>query len=183
MITAVALGAVLGLFIWSTYSVVVLDHTDIYAENGLLENIQATLLAIACIAFLVPTAFEKRSDKLILFLCSLLCLAFVLRELDVETFDVHGAVKFIGSGAGRNTIIAAALIVLLSYAAFRVSYYKKRVAEFIRSRAGLLLMMGGVLIIIGDAFEKYDWIDYHAYIEEMFELFGYTLILLAAFAL
>src|SRR5688572_24415927 len=139
VISAVILGALLGLLIWSAYSVVALNRTDIYAENALLENIQAVLLAGACIVFLGPAAFEKRSDKLILLSCSWLCLAFVLRELDVERLDVPDSLKFIGSGTGRNVLIAGGALILISYAAFWFSYYKSRITEFLRSRSGLLL--------------------------------------------
>lgn len=182
IICAVIVGGTLGLFLWSAYSVVVLNRTDIYAENGLLENIQAVLLVIAGIAFFAPIAFEKRSDKLILCFCSLLCFSFVLRELDVEDLDVHDALKFIGSGAGRNTILAAAFIAVFSYAAFWFSYYKKQAVQFLRSKAGVLLMAGGVLLIVGEVFEKESSIAYHVYLEEMVELVGYVVILLAAFA-
>jgi len=111
---------ILGVFtafsLWSAHSVLILDNTSIYAENGLLEILQAILLAIGCIVFLVPAALHKRSERLILLFCSLLCYSFVVRELDVERLNVPDAVKFIGSGIGRNTSLALAFGAMLIYA-------------------------------------------------------------------
>jgi hypothetical protein len=100
LISAATMGAFFGLLSWSAYAVFVSNHPAIYAENGLLENAQAILGAIACLVFLASTALEKRSDKLILLSCSLLCSSFVLREVDVDQLAVHDALMLLGSGGG-----------------------------------------------------------------------------------
>ena len=115
--------------------------------------------------------------------CSLLCYSFVLRELDVEKFDIPYPLIFIGSGAGRNVTIAVAFIAILACAAlgnFRV--YEKAAKGFIKSRSGILLIAGGVFLFIGEFFEKYEAIVNHIYWEELSELFACVLILVSSLA-
>jgi hypothetical protein len=182
IISAILIGAWIGIVFWSMRSLFN-DQAGIYAENGLIENMQASLLAVSCIVYLAAAAFAKKPGKLIPLFFSLLCYSFVLRELDMEKFNIPYALKFLGSGAGRNATIAAAFIAILAIAAlgdFR--YYAKAAIGFIKSRAGILLIAGGVFILIGDFFEKFEGIVDHVYFEEITELFAYVLILLSALA-
>ena len=181
-LSVVTMGAFFALFLWTAHSVFILNITSIYAENGLIENIQVILLTISCIVFLIPLATEKKPEKLILLFCSLLCYSFILRELNFESLDVPNAIKFISYGVGRNVTLTVAFVALFSYAAFRFSYYKNVSIYFIRSKSGILLMVGGIFLIVGDLFEKRPSIIHHVYWEELFELCGYCFILLSAFA-
>ena len=97
----------LGLLFWSSYSVYARNKTSIYAENGLLENIQVITIAIV---------YQKRTDKLILLFFSFLCLSFALREVDVEDLSIPSVLKYIGSGIGRNVLLAAGFVTMFSYA-------------------------------------------------------------------
>ena len=171
-----------GFTLWSASSVFYKNHVQFYAENGFLENTQVLLLVFASIVFLATAALEKRSDKLILVFCFVLCIAFLLRELDMEDFDIPYALISIGSGVGRNTILAVAFASILIGAAFKGSHYKKAAVEFARSKPGWLLMAGGVFLWIGDFLEKNSVHHHHVFIEEMSEFFGYVLILLSSIA-
>jgi hypothetical protein len=181
-LSAVTLAAFSVLFLWTAHSVFILNNTDIYVENGLLENIQAILLIISCIVFLIPIAVEKNPEKLILLFCSLLCYSFILREVDFDELDVNDTIKYFFSGVFRNISITVAFIVLFSCAAFRFSYYINASISFIRSKSGILLMSGGFLLITGDLLEKSSSIIHHVYWEELLELCGCCFILLSAFA-
>ena len=172
----------LAFVVWSAHSVFMLGNEAIYGENGPLEALQALILAISCIVFIVPVALKKERDKLILLFCSLLCVSFVLRELDVERLDVHSAVKFLGSGVGRNTMLTVAFMALFAYAAFNFSYYKKESITFLKSKPGVLLMLGGLFLWVGNLFEKRYSIMNNVFFEEILELCGYYFILLSAFA-
>ena len=143
LLCLVILGSFIVVFLWSAYSVFILNNNTIYAENGPLENLQSILLAISCIVYLGPIALKREQERLILLFCSLLCCNFVLRELDVEDLDVPSALKFIGSGVGRNSIFSVAFMALFCFAAFRLSYYKKASILFLRSKSGILLILGG----------------------------------------
>ena len=169
-----------GVFFWLGYSVYILDQSDIYAENGVLENIQVFTLLAACITFFLPVIYQKREDKLILVFFALLCLAFILREVDVEKLDIPSILIFMGSGIGRNILLAFGFITIIIYAVLNNTYYQNLVKVFILSKEGILLIIAGLLLGIGDYFEHAKLLHHHVFIEEMFELSGYTVILLTA---
>jgi hypothetical protein len=175
-------GAFCALALWSAHDVFVIGDPALYAEDGFLESVQAGLLASGALVFLAPFALRKEQGKLVYGFCSLLCYSFVVRELDVERLNVPEVVKFIGSGIGRNVSLALAFSAILIYALANFSYYKKAGLQFLKSRPGILLMLGGVLLQIGDMFEKNYGLQYHVFYEEFSELTGYALILLSALA-
>lgn len=172
----------MGVFLWYAHSVFILNDATVYSENGPLENLQAIVLVICTLAFLIPVAQNKGSAKLILLSCSWLCFSFVLRELDVERLNVPYVIKLIGSGGGRNAMLALGFLALLVCAAAKFSYYKKAGILFLKSKPGILLMLAGVFLVIGDVFENSHSIIHNVFFEESFELLGYGLILLSAFA-
>lgn len=112
--------------------------------------------------------------------CSLLCLSFAFRELDVERLDVHSVFKLLGSGTGRNIILGLAFTTLIVYAATKFSYYKKACIMFSTSKPGILLISAGLLLIVGCVFEENESIIQNVFFEEIFELGGYSLIFLSA---
>jgi hypothetical protein len=181
-LSTIAVTGFLGFALWSTYAVFVWNRTDLHVENGLIENTQVVLLLIACLAFLAPIAFETRSNKLILLFYSLLCYSFILRELEVQEFDIPEVLIFIGSGVGRNIIGTVAFTAIVSYALFHFSYYKKAAIEFLSSRSGILVLLGGGFLFLGHGIENQKALIHHEYFEEIFELCGYVFILLAACA-
>ncbi|MDP1765278.1 MAG: hypothetical protein Q8K83_00095 [Methylotenera sp.] len=156
------------------------DQTHIYAENGIIENIQAYLLAIACIIYLVTGTLEKKSYKLIFLFCSLICYASTLRELEVEKFDIPHALIFIGHGIGLKITVGALAFAIFVCATLNFSYQKNEAVRFARSKSGQLLIAGAAFLLIGDFFEKNKEILHHVFFEEITELFGYTLILLSS---
>ena len=164
---------------WAGHAVFVLNNSTMYSEYGPVENLQALVLALSCVAFLAPVVLGKKTEKLVLLSCSLLCFAFLLRELDVKRLDIDRTLKFIGSGVGRNVIMATAFTALLSYAAYHWSYYKRRVVPFLRSRVGMLMIAGGCFLVLGDIFEKSHRIVHYGFFEEIAELCGFCLILVA----
>jgi len=170
----------LGVIFWSFYSVYVFNQTTIYAENGLLENVQVLTLSIAGLFFFLPIVRQKRNDKLFLLFFAFLCLAFVLREVDIEDLNVPNFLIVIGSGAGRNIILATGFFAIFSCSLFNLTHYKKVLRNFL-SRCGVLIVTAGILLCIGDFFEKVSSIQHNMFYEEMFELLGYVLILLVAF--
>lgn len=183
IISAATVCAWLGFLLWASYAVFWGGATRIYAENALIETIQACVLAIACLVYLVTAVLEKRSDKPILLACCLLCYLFVLRELDVEKFDLPQAVIFVGSGIGRNASVALGFVAIFIYAVFNdFSFYLAKALEFARSRPGVLLMTGGLCLLFGQFFEKNDTIRHHVFFEEIVELSGYVFILLSSIA-
>lgn len=184
LISIVTLFAYFGFGLWAAFSVFLEGHSHIYAENGLIENLQAGMLAFACVFYLLTAFFSKRSDKLIILFCALLCYGFVLREVDVERFDVPSWILFVGSGWGRNAILTLVFFVIISCAVWRDFYfYKNASIAFVKSRPGVLWLVGGVFLLVGDFFEKHNAITHHVFFEEMAELLGCVFILLSSIAI
>jgi len=170
----------LGVVIWSTYSVYGLNYAAFYMENGWLENAQVLTLSIACLVFFLPVVCQRRDDKLFLLFFSLLCLSFVLREVDVEKLEVPNILIFFGSGTGRNVMLATGFIAIFAWAVFNIKHYKKTLSSFALSSVSILFVAAGLFLCIGGFFEKLDFVQHHVFFEEILEFSGYVLILLAA---
>ncbi len=170
---------ILAIVLWSFYAVMLLDDPSVYAENNLLESTQALTLALAWVFFLVPVFDSVRNDRLIAVFLSLLSLGFILRELDVEQFDLPNLLILLGSGKGRNLLLGTGLLLTLVTALFKFRYYLSLSRCFFRHGAGIATLFAGLFLVVGDIFEKID-IPYHVLYEESLELVGYAILLLAA---
>jgi hypothetical protein len=178
-ISNVTQALILAIVLWSFYAVMLLDDLSVYAENNLLESTQALTLALALVFFLVPVFDSVRNDRLIAVFMSLLSLGFILRELDVEQFDLPNILILLGSGKGRNLLLGTGLLLTLATALFKFRYYLSLSRCFFRHGAGIATLFAGLFLVIGDMFEKID-IPYHVLYEESLELVGYAILLLAA---
>ena len=167
---------------WSAYSYFALGNLQISQEDGFLENGQVFFLIAACILFLIPVFKRCTNGRLILLFCSWLCLNFVLREVDVENYDVPGWMIFIGSGMGRNLILLAGYVAIFMAASLKMKYYFGQSLRFLRSKEAFLLILGGVFLILGLVFEKYWDVPHHEFWEELMEFVGYFLIVLSSIA-
>jgi|TARA_B110000503_G_scaffold106153_1_gene158478 hypothetical protein len=178
-ISNVTQALILAIVLWSFYAVMLLDDSTVYAENNLLESTQVLTLALALVFFLVPVFDSVRNDRLIATFMSLLSLGFILRELDVEQFDLPNILIVLGSGKGRNLLLGAGLLLTFATALFKFRYYLSLSRCFFRHGAGITTLLAGLFLVIGDMFEKID-IPYHVLYEESLELIGYAILLLAA---
>ena len=174
---------ILGLSCYFSYSVYLLNQTSIYLESGPIENIQVFILTIACLVFLLPVIRQTRTDKLLLLFFAFLCLSFILREVDIEYLDIPNVLKFLGAGIGRKVMLVIGFIGMLFYAMLNMAHYKNILKLFFVSKEGVLIIMAGMFLYIGSFFEKTNLVQHRTFFEEMSELIGYLLILLAALAL
>ena len=184
-VVSAILGAWLGFSALASYSLFVEGNVNVYAENGILETLQAVLLALSCLIFLATATWEKGTGRLVVLFCALLCYGFVLREVDVETLDIPDLLILLGSGTGRNASLAVGLILLCLGALFAGFRAQLRLGlDFARSRAGLLLLSGLGFLLLSDVFEKQvlGSVPHHVFFEEMSELLGDVMILLSAVA-
>ena len=128
-----ALVWIVGVIFWSLFSGVWLENTSVFSENGLLENVQALTLIITLFFFLAPTFNRFRSDRLLgVFFC-FLTLSFILRELDIETFDLPNILILMGSGQGRNLLLAVGILSTIGFALFKFRYYLDLSVCFLKS--------------------------------------------------
>lgn len=170
------------LIFWCSYQVFTLGSSKVYAENGLLENLQAVLLVSACMIFISAIIRGQRSDKLILFACALLCYGFFLRELDVQKLDVPALLILLGSGIGRNLTLLLATLLVLVMAGRNARHYGRAIRAYLRLPLFWLFVAAAVVLYSGDYFETADALQHHEFFEEGLELLAYGLILLAAFS-
>ena len=174
-----ALVLIVGVIFWSLFSGVWLENTSVFSENGLLENVQAATLTITLFFFLAPMFNRFRSDRLLAVFFSFLTLGFILRELDIETFDLPNVLILLGSGQGRNLLLAVGILSTLGCALFKFRYYLDLSICFVRSRTGFATLSAGIFCWVGDFFENVQ-IPHNVLYEESLELVGYSLFLLAA---
>ena len=109
----------------------------------LLESTQALTLALSLLFFLVPVFDSSRNDRLIAVFMSLLSLGFILRELDVEQFDLPNILILLGSGKGRNLMLGTGLLLTLATALFKFRYYLSLARCFFRHGAGIATLFAG----------------------------------------
>ena len=174
-----ALVWIVGVIFWSLFSGVWLENTSVFSENGLLENVQALTLIITLFFFLVPIFNRFRSDRLLGVFFSFLTLSFILRELDIETFDLPNILILMGSGQGRNLLLAVGILSTIGFALFKFRYYLDLSVCFLKSRTGFACLGAGMFLVVGDIFENVQ-IPLNVLYEESFELIGYSLLLIAA---
>lgn len=170
---------IIGVIAWSFYGVIGLNDFNIFDENNLLENTQAFVLLLVFFLFLVPLFEPFRGDKLIAVFFAILTLAFLLREVDIEKFDLPKILILLGSGNGRNILLALGFLSTLGFAFFKFRYYLDLARCFLRNRTGFATLVAGLFLIVGDMFEKID-VPYHVLYEESLELLGYAFLLSAA---
>jgi hypothetical protein len=159
-----------------------LAHPTLLDEHGLLENLQAAVLLFSTAAFLIrlPITTAKNA-KLFFSGGALFCLTCALREMDVEELNVHPWLIFLGSGLGRDLFIGSlwiAFVAKLLPAREQVWHYSLAV---LRTSAGGLLVLAGVLVVAGALFDKGLLSTANSlFWEETLELFGYALLCTAA---
>ena len=158
------------------------NNSSIYMENGLFENIQVLLLSLSCIIIFYLIVYQKRADKLFLSLFFLTCLTFILREIDVEDLNIPYMLIFIGSGVCRNVILTVGFLTISFCAMFHIKHYKVILRRYLMSRECALVVTAGMFLCLGEIIEKSHLVSHHMFWEELSELVGYGLILLAAFA-
>ncbi len=155
---------------------------DVVAEeNGVLENTQVALLLLSGLVFVVQSFRVERNLRFILWMGAWLSPSIILRELDIEKLAVPQWVIAIGSGTGRNLImgfgwIALCLLAIKSYPELKGSF--RRIA---RSRTAILVYSAVTMLLLGSLFDHGSISeDQSKFWEEIFETFGYFILLLAA---
>ncbi len=154
----------------------------LYAENGVIENLQV-LAIFVCGTLFVKTIFsiKKSHHKLIATGCAWLCLTFILREVDVEDFDIPQIFIFLGSGTGRNLMLLAGWITIFTLFYRQFSAFKGQLSRYFMSYTGRFFMLAAGFLLLGDAFD-HRWIDvpFYQFYEELSELNGYFSMVVGA---
>jgi hypothetical protein len=163
------------------------DLEFIHAEDGILESLQAILLGCAAFCFLLVSSVASRGIQRLEYLgLTLLCFSFVLREVDLETWDLPSLLTQLVVGNGRTVTLLILWLGLFAFVArafdlTRLSSIRYLVRRQIAngfvaylSVAALLLVAGGVLD--RELFE----VRHFQFWEEFLETHAYLLLLLLA---
>ncbi len=150
-------------------------------ENGFVENSQVMVLFLSSIAFMVPVARTKGIIRYALLSGVLLCFSFILRELDVECLDVPRWVVVIGSGVGRNVLLGIGWVVMGCYFIRSISELREWIKPVLLSKITYLLIISACVLLLGAVFDHKDnKVASDQLVEELFELLGYGLFLIAS---
>lgn len=182
--TIVALFALLLIDASFIFEVEAGGNTEIVKEDHELENYQVILLFISGAVYLQTLFYAQKGQKLFPAAGALLCFSFILRELDVEKFDLPEIIILLGHGIGRNIMLIGLWLLLAALFVRNSKHYLRIAVNLLMTRSALLMVAGGLLLILGDLFEdKIFGVTFHQLYEELSELNGYFFILLAALGL
>ncbi|MEN8260277.1 MAG: hypothetical protein ABFS02_06780 [Pseudomonadota bacterium] len=157
------------------------DAGVVAQENGLLENTQVAFLLLSGIIFTVQSFTAERYARCFLWMAAWFCLSIIVRELDVEDLAVPQWVVWIGSGIGRNLIMAAGWGALGVIAIKSYSEWKSSVVRMARSRTAVFMFITGTLLLLGSLFDHETVMaEQGMFWEEILETIGYFLLLPAA---
>lgn len=158
------------------------DTVDVMGEeNGPLENIQVIFLFLGSIFFLLHLKKSTAAVRCVLSGGALLCLSFILRELDVEDLAVPQWVIAVGSGTGRNLIMAVCWVTLGVFVIKSFSALKEMLKPLLRSRTFILLVIAGLFLLSGELFDhERIHVEHTQLIEEILETTGYCIVFIAA---
>lgn len=165
------------------YLVFARGMSHLYDEGDVLESLQASLLALGGLVFLAVALLAEKRFRLAFLSCFLLCLTFLLREVDVQDYQLPRLLVLMGSGMGRNLLLLSAWLALAIGMAldFRTELRTFRVC--LLSQPGFFMIAGGFFVVAGSIFDsQLVSLSHYAFYEELAELNGHFLILQSSLA-
>jgi len=138
------------------------------------------LLLLSLIITIYIALDRVREDTIISIVLSIALFGILLREIDIEDFNVPVWVIAIGSGAGRTLLLSIMLAPVLLFMIVKYQKYYDLVKKYFLSQVGLSLVLSFCLLLIGSMFE-HEYLLSRTLIEESFELIAYGLFLRAVF--
>ena len=138
-------------------------------------------LLLLSLLITIYIAFDRvREDKIISIVLSIALFGILLREIDIEDFNVPMWVVAIGSGDGRTLLLSIMLAPVLLFMIVKYQKYYDLVKKYFLSQVGLSLVLSFCLLLIGSMFE-HEYLLSRTLIEESFELIAYGLLFRAVF--
>lgn len=161
----------------------VVQHAEyIYRENSWIENMQVGFLFIAFLLFISASFRTARHHRNLCGFFASLSFIFMLREVDIEKFDVPQWQIFLFAEQGRAVFYAISFGLLFMELG-KYSYYLKNRHHFIASNLFRFMAMAAVLLIVfSTAFDqKLIKMNHRIFFEELSEITAYCFIVAAAF--
>ena len=157
-----------------------MGYTSIANEYSVLESAQVCLLLLSLIITIYTALDREREDKIISIVLSIALFGILLREIDIEDFNIPMWVIAIGSGSGRTLLLSLMLVPILLFMVVKHHEYYGLVKKYFMSQVGLSLILSFCLLLIGSLFE-HEYLLSRTLIEESFELIAYGLFFRAVF--
>lgn len=157
---------------------------DIYAENHAMEDLQVTLIALAGLTSLF--SYRHISERWQYWYCitlTLLCYSFLLRELDIELFNVPQLIITLTSGLGRTIILAMGWSVVIFYMLRYFNLYRRTHVILLQTSAGRLLIISAAFLFLSYLFDRQLEFTHHVFYEELVEVCAYYCLFIAAYFL
>ena len=142
---------------------------NVYAEHGILENIQTLLLAMSCIGFVLTAMKMDQSNREIPQFMALLMVAFIVRELGFDKISKEKILFFAGDG---RLLYGVPLVGLALKICANYKFYFKHLNFFLSTRSFQYLGVSALCYgLLGGIFDKsYIEVAHPGLWEESFEL-------------
>ncbi len=147
-------------------------------ENGGMENAQVLVVSLSLVLFLFSAISSNSSERLFYASLVLLCVTFLLRELDMEDYGFNLVITGLTSGPGRNLLLgfvwACCLLLFLKDPQASRTIFSK----WFKSFEGRLMMLAGLFFLAAWPLDKEMFqLNSHTsrVLEELLELNGYFL--------
>jgi hypothetical protein len=144
-----------------------------FEENGSIENAQVFILLCSMIGFLYASFAPQL--KPFAMLCTVICFAFLLREIDIEDLNIPNLAKLLFSGNGKYITVLTLVCPTLYWTLKRYSLtflVRNIVHHFIK-----FAVLISILFILSWIFDKgVIQTNQNAMLEELCKLNAYMLI-------
>lgn len=178
----------LALSVGFALQVMVYDRAYLYGENQLMEHIQLAILFIVAAVFFLksskkawqPVAAAAPALRLLALMAVALCFSFIVREMSVKKTQMDWLI-FIVDGQGFKLLMLLIWLPLLTMAYQHKAQYISIVKQGLFSTSSLYLVAAATLLSAGGLFDKeVIVVEYFRFYEELLEMNGYGLMLVAA---
>lgn len=182
------MSVMLALSVGFALQVMVYEHAYLYGENQLMEHIQLAILFIVAAVFFLksskkawqPLASVIPALRLLALMAAALCFSFIVREMSVKTTQIEWLI-FIVDGQGFKLLMLLVWLPLLIMAYQHRAQYISIVKQGLFSATSLYLAAAATLLLGGGLFDKeIIVVEYFRFYEELLEMNGYGLMLIAA---
>ncbi|MDO6562342.1 hypothetical protein Q4488_03005 [Amphritea sp. 1_MG-2023] len=165
---------VAGYFIYSLD-----DQVTLYKENGVLENLQVSILLLTCFYMVIVGKQLQCRSRYAAWMFAWICLAFFFREFDIRKTDWPEFAHMIFGKPGQYIWFLPLLFILVQI--FRnIQFYLRNILLYLLSPMMLNIILAGVMLIMAAVFDKQMILTENKFWEEYLEIAAYAHLFLAA---
>ncbi len=152
-------------------------------ENGLMENTQVALVLITGLVYAYVGFKNTGAIRSAAFLMFGICIIGFIREVDFrQASDAYALIKYL-FGPARDTVFAIIGVIMLAYVIVVRAHFSRWIGIMLSWQAWAFYLS---VLFIAVSFASPSFLphgDMHVFIEEMLELNGYALLLIASLEL